>query len=145
MGTFSIFHWLFIFVLFALPVVPILLASKSKRLARGSFILRTIGVVVFFYVFQLVGGIVGFGFVNMDALAGTVAGVIILAIVAIVTALLVNVFFTLWVVHRLQDCGWNKWLALALLLPVVNILFIIIIMFPASKDEIKPNLAAVFE
>ena len=132
-------------VIAALPVLlPILLVDRSKRLMRGQYGLRLLAYIGAIVVVYVVMGMIGAG----SALGGAdsfLVGLGLSTILGMLIMVALNVFFTLWCLHRIQDCGWSKWAGLALMIPFVNLLFILTLLFIPSEDNTNPNMVAAFE
>ncbi len=119
MGTFSIWHWLIVLMVFAGPVIPIALANKDKTLTRLPYFYRIAG--------GLVLGILSEWSDNLS---------VVLIVVIVCIALAMWVLEYLWSVHRAQDIGWSKWWTLLFVLPGINLIYLLVILSrPSRKVE----------
>ena len=49
----------------------------------------------------------------------------------------------LWAVHRTQDIGWSKWWVLLTTIPLVNLVYVLVILFvPRRKAELADVAAS---
>ena len=123
MGTFSIWHWLIVLIVFVGPVIPIALANKDKTLARLLYFYRILALVA-------VGLLLGI----LSEWSDNLGVVLIVLIVCLVLAMWVLEY--LWSVHRAQDIGWSKWWTLLFVLPGINLIYLLVILFrPSRKVE----------
>ena len=123
MGTFSIWHWLIVLIVFVGPVIPIALANKDKTLARLPYFYRILALVA-------VGLLLGI----LSEWSDNLGVVLIVLIVCLVLAMWVLEY--LWSVHRAQDIGWSKWWTLLFVLPGINLIYLLVILFrPSRKVE----------
>lgn len=129
MGTFSIWHWLIVLVYFVVvPVTAIVLAKKDKTLARLPYLYRLIAI----FVVGMAGKFVGEQTVNLGVF-----------VVLVCVFLFMWLLQYLWAVHRTQDIGWSKWWVLLTIIPLVNVVYIFVILFvPRRKAEISDAAAS---
>lgn len=121
MGTFPIWHLLIVLSFLAANVVPIKLASKDKTLTRLPFFFRFLILVAVVVFLKSLGGM----FDSIEIVFGVLATVIVTA-----------VFSMLWAVRRVQDIGWPKWWCLLLLVPGVNLIYLLaLLLWPGRKIE----------
>ena len=120
MGSFSIFHWVIVLLLFIVPIVLIILASADKTMSRGGFAIR---VIVMFAIATVVG-LVPYG---DDLLIEN----LVITIMGLVFALIT----TVWSVHRLNEIGWSRWWALLTWVPFVNFVMLAVLSFKGAKPN----------
>lgn len=126
MGTFSIWHWLIVLMVYVGPVIPIALASESKILARLPYFYRILAI----FVPVVVGLVLGI----LRELSNSLGMVLIIVIVC--GTLAMSVLNYLWSVHRAQDIGWSKWWTLLFVVPGINLIYFLVILFqPGCKVE----------
>ena len=121
MGTFSIWHWLIVLMVLVMPSIPIAVANKDKRLARLPYFYRILALIV-----------VGVMFKVLSERSDDPGAIIIVMLVGVWIALWVLQF--VWSVHRAQDIGWSKWWTLLFVVPGINLLYVLAILFwPGRK------------
>lgn len=119
MGTFSIWHWLIVLLVLLIPVV--LVGYARAKLPRLGFTLRFVGAAL------------------VSVVAGAFAeDVPAAAIVAIVPGLLMY----RWTALRLNDVGWNRWLALLWFLWPVGLILSLALCFKRTATK---DVAPVFD
>jgi uncharacterized membrane protein YhaH (DUF805 family) len=115
MGTFSVWHWLFTLVIVAMPL---LMASKDKRLTRLPNFCRVLALISVGFILGVLSEVTGNPGMAELALIGV--GLWVLHLV--------------WAVHRAQDIGWSKWWCLLLQVPVVNLVTLLaLLLWPSRK------------
>ena len=118
MGAFSIWHWIIVLGVLLTPLLPIFLASADKRLTRGEYAIRTLCAVGVGILLNLIG-----------------SASVILALPALVITIILYVLTVSWTVHRLQDVGASRWVALLFILPFIGFIVWIALMFVPTKGE----------
>ena len=109
-------------------------ANQEKRLNRMGFFLRLIGLIIGYIV---IGGVLGMLLIPSMGIAGM--GIIM------VLAIAVAIYQVQFTVHRIQYCGWSKWCALILFIPLVNFIFLLVLLFKPGKDPaLSQNVEEVF-
>jgi len=124
------------------PLPVIFLASREKRIKRGAYFLRLIAVILAMAVLGLLAGIIG---VAIGAAAEDMGATVFLSIfgLVLVPGLVLQVMLIRWVLYRLTDCGWKRWTALALCLPLVNMGFAFVVSLPGTRaPKMEPEAAA---
>ncbi len=117
MGTFSVWHWLFTLVIVAMPL---LMASKDKRLARLPYFYRVLALISVGFILGVLSEVTG----NPGKAELFLIGVGLW------------VLHLVWAVHRTQDIGRSKWWCLLLQVPVVNLVtLLVLLLWPSRKFE----------
>lgn len=118
----------------ALLVVAIVSAGRSAVLFRNDFAMRIVlsfgaaFVVTFFLGVDLWRGELTFERVNL---------------LSLVISLTISFLYGRWCALRLNHIGWSRWLALLLLVPLVNILGLLVLFFiPGHKPVSQEANAA---
>ena len=111
----------FLAAMMAATVVPILLAKPDRQMMRGPYIARS----AFYLVVMLA--------LNWGAMMAHVASA---GIVATAISIAIGVVFMFWTVYRLQAIGWSKWCALIFLVPMVNFVFWILLLFVKGRTRV---------
>ncbi len=119
MGTFSIWHWLLALMFYVGPVIPIALAKKGKTLARLPYFYRIFALLVLV--------VAGLGLGILKELSGSLG--VVLIVVIVFWTLVMSILNYLWSVHRAQDIGWSKWWTLLFVVPGVNLIYFLVILF----------------
>lgn len=127
MGTFSIFHWLFVLafplgVLLAL-IIPIGTVSRNMRISRKEFAVRFVGVVAALIAIELLSLSLPLEHVSAVDIVATLAEILIIGL------------FVRWSAGRAQDAGWSKWWCLIYIVPFLNLLFIAALLFKPPGME----------
>lgn len=136
---------LIVIVLCTLPVLlPILMVDRTKRLGRGQYGLRFLAAIGGYMVLYLVANMIGLG-AAFGGVESLLIGTMFALLFAVLAATVVQVFFVLWTLHRMQDCGWSKWAGLVLMIPFVGFLMILALLIIPSQNDVSPNMAAAFE
>jgi len=121
MGAFSIWHWLVVLlVLLVLLIPPVVVVGYARsKLPRSGFTLRLIGSIL---VLAVAGAFME------DAPPAAIAVIAIPAIVA-------NLLIYRWTALRLNDVGWNRWLALLWFLSPAGLILSLVLCFKRSATE----------
>lgn len=125
MGSFSIWHWIILLVVLSSPVLPIFFANETKILARKSYAIRMIPLII-------IGALMSEVMVYVEP---TLAAVLVLLV-----SLVMSVLGILWSVHRNQDIGVSKWWCLLLMIPFVNIVFILVLLFTRGQSSAEAGI-----
>lgn len=107
------------------PVLPIFFANETKILARKSYAIRMIPLII-------IGALMSEVMVYVEP---TLAAVLVL-----VVSLVMSVLGILWSVHRTQDIGVSKWWCLLLMIPFVNIVFILVLLFTRGQSSAEAGI-----
>jgi hypothetical protein len=111
MGFGSIWHWLIVAWLIGIVLMPFKLASSTKFLGRQQYLIRLAG---------LFGASLLIGMLSL-AIWGQMGGVA----AQVIWGSIGTSFVLYWSIHRTQDVGWSRWLALLVLVPGVNFAWMI--------------------
>ena len=130
MGTFSIWHWLIVLVIYLLVIIiPIATVRPSTRVSRKTFAIRGSVIVV-----ALIGIGVLLGHLSPDVTSPLdpelADGLLSLA------SLVAAIPFVRWSSGRAQDAGWSKWRCLVFMVPVANIILVIQLLFVETRQEV---------
>lgn len=127
----------FVFLTLAVPVATIPLTNKNKTLSRLPYFWRLLGVWAVGLVLSLV-------FYEFRDRTSDQTGVVV-GIIVYLGSVTLGVFETLWSVHRIQDIGQSKWWTLFLLVPVVNLIYVAVMIFCPGQEarERSPQDAAM--
>lgn len=116
MGSFAIWHWaIMLLIVLPLPILTILLSSQEKTLTRSSFAVRWAILFAVAVGLMLLSALIAFFMIGV---------------------LIVNVLFIIAIVHRLNDAGLNRWIALLTGLPPLNLLLAIALLFIPSREAV---------
>jgi hypothetical protein len=124
MGTFSIWHWIIVLGIFGIPALAVWLEKSDVSLKRHQFLLRLIGVVV---AAAIVGYVTGYLVSPADYAQAQ-------GLLSILTWVLWDIFFYRWLVQRARDAGMGKAIAYWAIVPVVNVVVLLILLFKFSVD-----------
>ena len=125
MGSFSIWHWIILAVVVAVPLTLIAKVGSDARLARGPFAVRFLSLTGAIFVLSLLTTIlpqqVGFVFALL-----------------MIPVILIGLWSVRWSAARFQDMGLSKWLTLLYWVPFVNFLVLLWQCLGASKELGRP-------
>ena len=119
MGTISIWDWLFTLALLLIPVV--LIGYARGRLSRAGFTLRFASA---FIALPLAGAI---------AEDAPLAAFLVIVLILLIYR---------WTALRLNDVGWNRWLALLWYLWPAGLVMALVLCFKRTANE---EIAPVFD
>ena len=124
MGAFSIWHWLIVLLvlvaIFGLPLLAIIMEKTDKRTKRLPFLYWLLGYYGLSFILNLV---------NVDS----TVGVSLMAIVGLVMFVLLYPFMQQYV-RRARDAGMGKVIAYLSIIPFVNIITTLILLFKVSAE-----------
>lgn len=114
-------------VLLLFLAVPIATVKSTVRISRMGMLLRTLAIAAIVFV---LGMVVAFFTVGASAsldpeMANNVMAVAILPLI---------IFFLRWSAGRAQDAGWSKWVCLAYVFPLANLLFFVFLLTAAPAQ-----------
>ena len=112
MGTFSVWHWLIVLLVFGVPVAAVATEKSGRAIPRGRYALWFLGVVAYGTVARVVAE---------SGVLGDQGGAIF-ALVYLLGLLVLLFFYNRAVVRRLRDVGHGKGLAYAGAVPMLNLL-----------------------
>lgn len=119
MGVMGIWQWIIILAItLVLPFVAIMLNKEKPGITRSQYIVRVIGLIVLGVAMGLLS--------EMGEILALIGGVVIL---------IASYFSYAFATLRLNNAGWSAWLTLVLVLPLINLLFIIALMIVPSKEQ----------
>lgn len=116
--SFLIWVWVLIGVAFSISALIVKFANPKKRLDGLSFFAQMIAMILLSYVAKEISDIPN------DTLLYVFVGWAL--------ELAAFVYSTLIIVYRLQDINWNKWLICLGLIPFLNIIFVLVLIFKTS-------------
>lgn len=105
--------------------------SSDIRIGRARYLARCmLTYVLFYFVILAVGGLAAVTGSNENLMAG------LTGIVVIVFAIVITVFFFIYAIQRLHDLNHSGWLSLLMLIPLVNAIFGLYLIFaPGIKGS----------
>lgn len=118
MGMYSIWHWLIVLLVLAMPVVSVYLEKTDKIIGRKDlfiWVLWTVGLTVLSQI--------------IISLGGTMIGMIIYLWLATGQTFL----FLQRLARRCRDLGWNKYWSLLLMVPFIGLFFVIVLLVKPGK------------
>jgi uncharacterized membrane protein YhaH (DUF805 family) len=124
MGTFSLWHWLIILLIFSIPVAAVATESSNKTTSRRNLSFWILGIFVICNVTSFVTYLV-----TKDGKFSNLSVFIIFMIAS----------FPLYqrYVRRARDAGMGKTIAYISILPVANLVCPIILLFKSSAEAIE--------
>lgn len=112
MGSFSIWHWIIVAVVLAVPLALIASVESEARLTRRPFAVRLLGLMGVTIVLGMLVTI-------LPQEIGVVFGLLMIPV------LLISIWSIRWSAARFQDMGLSKWLALLYWVPFANFLVLL--------------------
>lgn len=116
---FGILEWgLAALVYFAVFLTPLLIADKTRRMARRPYVLRSLVAVL------IIAAAVGLAYAfALDAL-----------LVGLAVGGVVGYLWLFWSLYRLKDVGWPRWLMVLLLIPVCSEILWFLLLITRARD-----------
>ena len=124
MGTFSIWHWLIVLLVFGVPVVAVATERSGRAIPRGKYALWWVGLFAYGAIAKVV--------IDSGVLVDESAAVFVL--VYFLGLALLLFLYNRAVVQRLRDAGHGKALAYVGVVPFVNLLLAIYLLFRPSAE-----------
>jgi uncharacterized membrane protein YhaH (DUF805 family) len=129
MGSFSSWHWLtlllMLLVVFGVPLVAVATEGSDRRLSRFGFLLWILGLFAYGFITEAIDDRA-----RLDGVGATVFhwadGIGMLVLVF---------FFYRAVVQRLRDAGQTKALAYVAIVPVLNLVLTLVLLFLPGQER----------
>lgn len=120
MGTFSIWHWLIVSLVFLPIIIAAVVVHKTsfgpERIGRRDYVVRVVGI-------GLLAGVIGAIDSEMTRLISFILSLVAIGLIPY------------WTIHRLYDMGWqNKYAALLVTIPLLGLFFFIYVACIPSFD-----------
>lgn len=122
MGTFSIWHWVMVILLFVWPAIFVATERTHKTMTRLEFICWVLGFLLF-----------GLAIYGLQVAIGPGASSINIFLLIVNFGIAIALYR--FIVRRCRDAGHGKTLAYVAVIPLVNLVVILYLMIKGQKKD----------